>query len=119
MPRNNHEFIQGMVIVRNYRLHISALMLLRIVDDLNVKTGSAAIGEVLEYYRELSGTRKGRSALKGCRSKGTPVSYTYSGVASMLRTLAKSNFLKKGRDGHYVEYTTTDAARSILDLCGF
>ena len=99
--------IDALILVRDRRIHMSALMLLRIVDHLNTSNQDqgAPIGEVLSFYKEHR-----RSA-----TASRLVDYTYQGISTMLRKLKRQNLVSASRVGPRLTYRLTKTGISILD----
>ncbi|CAL9960535.1 hypothetical protein VPHD518_0055 [Vibrio phage D518] len=110
MIKNNFSLI-GLVRMRDAKIHMSSFMLLRIVDDLQVKTKSAYIGEIHGHYQTA------RSPIKMIRKIGGTkcADYTYGGVASQLRKLYNQGLLRRGKDGQFVNYSLTKKGVDLLD----
>lgn len=101
-----NEVIRGLIKTRDQRIHVSAVMLLSIVDRLTTqKKGSdlAYIGECEAMYRTYRVNSK------------DAMNYTYSGIATMLRNMAKRDLLVRRQDGQYVGYYVSRDGLRILD----
>lgn len=103
LARKLESSIIGTIKARDIKLHISALMLLRIVDHLTVVDDYPSIGEIHGFYR-------GHRA----NTQGT-IDYTYGGVSSMLRVLKERGFLKCCRNGRCLTYSLTKTGEIMLD----
>ena len=103
ISKREAEAIKGITMARDSRVHISAIMLMKIVDQLSLKTGHCYIGEAHGYYQSVR--------VGGAKT----ADYTYGGVGSMLRKLAKGGYLKRARDSQYVNYSLTKKGIALLD----
>lgn len=109
--KKNAAGLVGLVRMRDAKIHMSSFMLLRIVDDLQLNTKSAYIGEIHGHYQSA------RSPVKMIRKIGGNkcADYTYSGVSSQLRKLYNQGLLRRGKDGQFVNYSLTKKGVDLLD----
>ncbi len=103
IARKSEASIRGIILARDGKLHISALMLLRIVDYLTVADDRPNIGEIHGFYAEQR------------LSTEDAINYTYSGVASMLRAMHKRKYLNRHRSGRLITYSLTKKGEGTLD----
>ncbi len=103
--RQSEAAIKGIILARDGKLHISALMLLRIVDHLTILDTRyyPSINQIHGYYQ---GHRLDKSGA---------INYTYSGVAVMLRKLHDNGFLSRHKKSRLVTYRLTPKGEGTLD----
>ena len=77
-----------LIALRAQRVHISAIVLMNIIQALNDNTKSAYIGEISAHY-----------------SKYDPDNYTYEGIYSMLRTLVKKEYVIMDKEDGFNKYS--------------
>lgn len=92
--------LKGVIALRDKRISVPTLVLLRIIDNLVTKTGSAFIGEISATYKQYS------------ESKGE---YKHKSVYSQLRVLEDKGLVYMDKDGMYNTYSLTKSAKQILN----
>lgn len=99
--------IDALILARDRRIHMSALMLLRIVDHLNVanQDQGAPIGSILGFYKEH------RRSAEASRL----VNYSYAGISSMLRKMKSAKLVSAERFGPCLHYRLTKTGIALLD----
>jgi len=86
-----------LVQLRAQKVHISAIVLMNIIQALNDRTHSAYVGEITASY-----------------SKYDPNNYTYGGVYSMLRTLVKRELVLVEKVDNYNNYSLSTAGFDLV-----
>ncbi|UOX39922.1 hypothetical protein [Vibrio phage V-YDF132] len=89
-----------LVRMRRFGMSTPRTMILSAVRDATETFGEVLIGEVHAMYHS------------GGKGKEKP--YSYSGIASMLRSLEKEGLVTKARDGAYITYIISKAGRNLL-----
>lgn len=99
--------LQAIMELRDNRIHISSVMLMGIIDQLQAKHSSAYIAEIHAYY--MSERTKDRTS--------DMVNYTEGGIYSMLSRLADRKFVYIDKHGAFNSYSlTVKGAKVVSDM---